>query len=789
MKPRLISRIVLVFSFITIIILAPRHCLCRQGTDDPKLAALRQQGYKTQLSDFVAPVPKDFSERAKQVIIPNSGHMDPSRPISYLDDSDLMRPVGKNGAQVIWKEEHLFNPDGFVQYSYRYGADSIKDVWPILRDSLDDARSDLEAPQKALLAGPFQFDLDYTKGGDLLLPHLASLRYLSKMFTARTILALHDHDAKSAWTNLLAATRVVTGWRTEPIEISQYVRCDCLGTIYNATWQAFQADEWSEGQLGQLQQEWESLDFFKSVPDAVAYAGLSDCAFYEYEKQSGTSTYNNQTATALFRFAMDRQTEIRRAMEAKTWLQMRELPGVTNPVTFDFPRSGMGRTAMRMIQRTMRMSFESKGVGLPGRIAEAEIRRRLIITAIAINRFHARHGQYPQSLTELVPEFVKTVPIDFMDGKPLRYRPTPDGHFLLYSVGLNCQDEEGLLVAKSDRPEPASFMRETFVAPQGDLVWPQPASDAGAANLVDQRKHEKEMKDAEVAARFAQQEAESLARYKRIMKELLSNPKYKKATWTFPENTPATTPKTLAYQGRPLTEVLVNTNTVGNHSLSLDEMFTLRQITTGEEPQIITYELPIRFDSLKDQNGKPDLDLILLMDSDPDDSYMNEPTASGVERATNGDCLLIWNTAFDKPRQHVLQAMLLVPWQPWYEQIHVKGPVLPFLSTNLCRFFESGSMYDDTGAYLDAELSESNAAYSIEIKSPSGQRLKTITGTATNAMIQSEWDLLDDNSHKYEGTEFNALYTITLPGSKASQTLNRGFAKLAPRPKSAVNKR
>src|SRR6185295_8891298 len=77
--------------------------------------------------------------------------------------------------------------------------------------------------------------------------------------------------------------------------------------------------------------------------------------------------------------------------------------------------------------------------GAPARAARAEATRRNVVTAIALERYHRQHGAYPASLNELVPQFLKTAPVDFMDGAPLRDRLT-NGTFAVYSVGLDGGD-------------------------------------------------------------------------------------------------------------------------------------------------------------------------------------------------------------------------------------------------------------------------------------------------------------------------------------------------------------
>jgi hypothetical protein len=94
----------------------------------------------------------------------------------------------------------------------------------------------------------------------------------------------------------------------------------------------------------------------------------------------------------------------------------------------------------------------------------------ILVAAVALKRYHMRHKKYPSSLDELVPEFAPRMPIDWMDGKPLRYRLDGD-QFVLWSVGPNGRDDRG-----------ASRSKPNFSWTLGpDDVWPQPASDAEAA--------------------------------------------------------------------------------------------------------------------------------------------------------------------------------------------------------------------------------------------------------------------------------------------------------------------
>lgn len=61
----------------------------------------------------------------------------------------------------------------------------------------------------------------------------------------------------------------------------------------------------------------------------------------------------------------------------------------------------------------------------------------------ALAAWRQERGKYPESLTELVPEYLPALPIDYGDRQPLRYRRLRE-HYLLYSIGNDGQDDGGI---------------------------------------------------------------------------------------------------------------------------------------------------------------------------------------------------------------------------------------------------------------------------------------------------------------------------------------------------------
>jgi hypothetical protein len=100
----------------------------------------------------------------------------------------------------------------------------------------------------------------------------------------------------------------------------------------------------------------------------------------------------------------------------------------------------INRRAWRVMLPTMTPAVEIA--------SKAEIRaytrRDLTIVALALAEYQREHGNYPERLSDLSPKYLKTLPQDRFTDKPLVYRRQEAG-FLLYSVGANRKDDNGVL--------------------------------------------------------------------------------------------------------------------------------------------------------------------------------------------------------------------------------------------------------------------------------------------------------------------------------------------------------
>jgi hypothetical protein len=763
--------------------------------------ALRQQGFKIDLAEFDLSASAEF--RARAAALTNAGFVGRGirgadyarRTVLMQERPDFMAAVGTNAALVVWRLEKL--PPRSRPSPWLAQTQSEDNLWPALREILNDDRARLDAACEAAQSGPIRFNLVASNGTAMLLPHLAALRNLTQILGTHAVLELRDGNKDAAWTNLLASTRLVTAWDPEPCEVSHSVRFGCASLAYEATWQVLQTNGWADDRLALLQHEWESADFFRGLPETAAFSRAGTTALCQRERQGPLDPgyifkevlrsprnawygfielwrrirYRHQGSyedeNALLLYYRDRELQLRRVVQSPTWSEMRSLPGVTNLVPFQSKYRSRMQALLNV--RQMALAYQlyqggGRGQGLLGRAAEAEARRRLLMAAIALERYRGRHGGYPDTLQALIPELLQSPPIDFMDGQPLRYRLTDDGHFVLYSVGLNCIDDGGKLPRRGRR-DPYEGL--PFSEPQRttDLVWPRPASAVEVQ--AQQAEDERQVELARAAQEERQTEAEQQAEVERqaAIETLLTSAEAGKAVP--PSSAQSTAEPT--YQGRPLNALLRNEKTAGTNRLTLNELLTPRQITTGGYEGTATFEVPVSFNAVTSL-GK----LHLVVDGHLDvASRGEEGERQTCERATNGNCWLGWTTTYDPPGKHAIQAEFIATKDEAKEEtaLKVQGPAVPFVSTNLCQFNSAYDHFDARGATLYARLPESNGVYAIELKTPAGAHIRTLKGTTTNGVINVHWDLLDDHGQRFTNDAFDSVFQVTLPASGRSQTL------------------
>lgn len=104
---------------------------------------------------------------------------------------------------------------------------------------------------------------------------------------------------------------------------------------------------------------------------------------------------------------------------------------------------------------------------------------RSMETVFACRRYRAKHGRYPETLDDLVPEFIAAVPLDPFDGKPLRYN---NEHHYVWTVGEELAFNGDVDFTLDGKPMWTSARRRDYQYVR--FLSPEGVSDAGAGRPV-----------------------------------------------------------------------------------------------------------------------------------------------------------------------------------------------------------------------------------------------------------------------------------------------------------------
>ena len=429
------------------------------------------------------------------------------------------RMIGSGGAYVPNTMKMIAPGKALVSWAQpEVRAYDFTNSWEDFSAAVAADQPAVERLRQVLVRPQLDFHLDYQKGFTMLLPHLAPMKRAAQKLSAATVADLHNGDTGAAATNICVLLALVRANQNEGTIISHLVRIAMTAIASAATWDYLQATNVTDAQLAMLQKSWEQMEFFHSAENsflmerAITTMGIEKlrASHAEFSRLTGSGLLSPSPASSpstvgvLGLDAMIKSTKLAvgEAMWRSSWSYTEELHLLqTHEVVFETLRamqtnqllkpdydamtariSSLGLTnAGEAFFRALEISdfreeFDANFVsGTISKSMRIEAARRVVIAAIALKRFQVKHGQWPETLGELVPEFFAAVPIDPFDGKPLRYHPNADGTYLLYCVGEDGVDDGG------DPTLPASITSTVFYWQNNkarDWVWPQPATAA-----------------------------------------------------------------------------------------------------------------------------------------------------------------------------------------------------------------------------------------------------------------------------------------------------------------------
>lgn len=345
-----------------------------------------------------------------------------------------------------------------------------------------------ENPCRYFVCDPLAFITNYAN-----VPRFpfVEMRETAQFLNADGIAALHRGDLGHVRSNWQALVRLTEFNREDPTLVAAMIRVALSGLGEQFSWQALQHPGWRESDLAAVQQDWERVDLFEAVELGLtcerAFTGMA----FDLARQRGLSTVmriasvppaqvspwertRDAALTLVWNADEDEMHALEfhqsgiesiRALRTNTpWRLVRPIHQARYASHEKTLASASGLNRFRYLLSALVVPNFSRAVETTVR---NETQRRMTIAALALKRFELTHHAVPEKLDELVPAFLKSVPIDPVTGEPLKYRREPGGGFTLYSVGDNGTDDGG------DPSSTAKILQSDWWSGR-DVVWPAP---------------------------------------------------------------------------------------------------------------------------------------------------------------------------------------------------------------------------------------------------------------------------------------------------------------------------
>lgn len=454
---------------------------------------MESRGEKLSIADL-APVPGPHNDTNLDNLRLAAGRLE-TRAISP-GHIEPMRITAPGRAQPAWAESQI-----------KVGSAKTS-TWAVVGVEMEAAREDLDRIGAALIDPVSTSDFNYRDPN--FVPNKIGERVAAQWLSGATLYELHEGNLSTAQQRLHTLIQLIRLHRDDVHLVTQLNnRVGIAGLALDVTWAALQVPGWNEASLSGLQRDWETTQFLEKYVlsmkmERARTAGLFDSARTNGFKsvrsrvtgdpgppRSWETIFKEYILEPTWRLAWSESDELyywqsmqsgmdafQRAVQHKSFRRLQaELAGTAY-------NSTTALTGYDSIRFQLSRLFKSNFTRLHEHVMRVEALRNLTVAAIALRRYQLLHGRLASNLDALIPEFVQSVPVDYMDGQSLRYRLEVDGGFRLYSVGLDGQDDGG------DQCPATPWTRYSTIWDGRDAVWPERGSvervavERGAATPV-----------------------------------------------------------------------------------------------------------------------------------------------------------------------------------------------------------------------------------------------------------------------------------------------------------------
>jgi hypothetical protein len=320
----------------------------------------------------------------------------------------------------------------------------------------------------------------------LALPNYSVTQSLTPMLCLRSAAAARAGDAGAAHLSLLIAVRLTQAYMREPFFIGTLVACGQSAGINGAVWELCDAQSGTADQFRALQDSLTKLDYRQGLlcAERGEMAGAVNTLAYLnrtrdpriLEMISSLKTDNAGGGSSNMGLTPDELFEENEATTAD-WYFNYLLKPLRDAGLMQMLESGKNLNSMvdsfkkepsRHIDSSLAQLWVPSVVGVIYKVFYTQAIENQAIAACALERYRIEHGKYPDTLADANHPGEKPIPQDIISGKPMGYRKTPDGRYLIWCVGFSGVDHGGTRMLDAQN---SKYLQPSSPTYQGDWVW------------------------------------------------------------------------------------------------------------------------------------------------------------------------------------------------------------------------------------------------------------------------------------------------------------------------------
>jgi len=375
-------------------------------------------------------------------------------------------------------------------------------TWAAWEAEVAAMQSPLDELRRALRTPAPRSDVDYrapsARGPDFVLK-----REAAQWLAGEAMVALRATNHAAATESLKALLALTELHREDPTLVNHMIPVAISGLAFDVSCVALQLPGWSEPQLAELQSAWERARLFDRMVMSMEGERAWVLTYFEQARTNGFGAvwsqigpgtprpvnletvledyvldpmYRHTWAEQDQRFFLQIYQGTLEAMRAAR--QHRSWPKLASDLARTFQPMETGARGLNRLRYRLSLMAVPNWKRATEVQFHAETQRSLCLTVLALRRYQLRHSQPPADLDALTPDLLDAVPVDFMDGQPLRYRVEVDGTWRLYSVGLDGKDDGGEALPAQ------AWGRYTSIWDGSDAVWPRLGSAAAPGPVI-----------------------------------------------------------------------------------------------------------------------------------------------------------------------------------------------------------------------------------------------------------------------------------------------------------------